>query len=190
MSTTVTPLLQENWYHIYNRGIDGTSLFFEERNYHFFLKLLAKHVLPVAEIYAYCLLNNHFHLLVRILEQPVKKPHLGFSHLFNSYAQAINKQYNRSGALFERPFRRKLINSEAYLWRVLIYIHHNPVHHGFCHDFRAYRHSSYQAMLSNAETHLRRTEVLGWFDGRQGFIECHLAKLDMDSIEVYIVEER
>lgn len=188
MSTTLTPLLPGNYYHIYNRGINGTSLFFEEQNYPFFLNLLGKYALIVTEIYAYCLMNNHFHLLVRILDRPEKKPHLGFSHLFNSYAQAINKQYERSGSLFERPFRRKLIDSETYLWYMILYIHHNPVHHGFCDDFKDYPHSSYHFINSDKETYLKRAEVLRWFDGCEGFIESHQVKFELKSIKDYVIE--
>ncbi len=113
-STTKTPLLPGNWYHIYNRGINGERLFYEEENYLYFLRLLTRYVLNVAEVYAYCLLVNHFHLLVRIFDQPAKPPHQVFSHLFNSYAQSINKRYDRTGSLFERPFHRRLIDSERY----------------------------------------------------------------------------
>ena len=55
MSTTKTPLVPGNWYHIYNRGINAKRLLFEEQNCAYFLKQLAKHVLSVAEVYAYCL---------------------------------------------------------------------------------------------------------------------------------------
>ena len=55
-------------YHIYNRGINGETIFREERNYAHFLNLYARHIEPVAETFAYCLLCNHFHLLVRIKE--------------------------------------------------------------------------------------------------------------------------
>jgi len=54
------------YYHIFNRGIDGTNIFLEERNYAYFLNLYAKHIEPVAETFAYCLMRNHFHLLARI----------------------------------------------------------------------------------------------------------------------------
>lgn len=188
MSTTVTPLLPENWYHIYNRGIGGRQLFFEQQNYDFFLNLLAAHVLRVAEVYAYCLLGNHFHLLVRILERPQRKPHLGFSHLFNSYAQAFNKKYHRTGSLFERPFRRKCIDSEVYRRRVLFYIHYNPVHHGLCDDFTTYPHSSYRGILSGLPTHLERAQVLAWFGGREGFVEFHRSKPGFDDIMNYVIE--
>lgn len=51
-----------------------------------------------------------------------------FSHLFNSYAQAFNKRYGRTGSLFQHPFKRKLIDHEKYLKYVILYIHNNPVH--------------------------------------------------------------
>jgi len=63
---TVIPLQPGQYYHIYNRGVNRTNIFVEERNYVYFLKLYAKHISPVAETFAYCLLRNHFHLLVRI----------------------------------------------------------------------------------------------------------------------------
>lgn len=62
----VTPLESGKYYHIYNRGNNGENLFIAERNYAYFLNLYAKHIGPVAETFAYCLLRNHFHLLIRI----------------------------------------------------------------------------------------------------------------------------
>jgi len=55
-----------HYYHIYNRGNSGEILFREERNYPYFLKLYAKYIEPVEETFAYCLLSNHFHFIVRI----------------------------------------------------------------------------------------------------------------------------
>jgi REP element-mobilizing transposase RayT len=63
---TSTPLVYGEYYHIYNRGNNRQSIFFEEQNYHYFLKLYVKYIVPVADTYAYCLMNNHFHFLVRI----------------------------------------------------------------------------------------------------------------------------
>lgn len=53
-------------YHIFNRGNNGENIFIEDKNYYYFLGLLKKHILPIADIYAYCLLKNHFHLLLKI----------------------------------------------------------------------------------------------------------------------------
>ena len=64
--TSPTPLLYDTVYHIYNRGINGENIFIQEKNFSHFLTLYTKYIEPVAETYAYCLLRNHFHLLVRI----------------------------------------------------------------------------------------------------------------------------
>jgi hypothetical protein len=61
-----SPLLYNTYYHIYNRGVNGEDIFVEERNYDLFLKLFERHLIPVADLFAYCLLRNHFHLSVRI----------------------------------------------------------------------------------------------------------------------------
>ena len=64
--TSPSPLLYDTYYHIYNRGVNGEDIFVEERNYDLFLKLFEKHLNPVADLFAYCLLRNHFHVSVRI----------------------------------------------------------------------------------------------------------------------------
>lgn len=63
--TSPTPLLYNTYYHIYNRGVNGENIFFEERNYDYFLKLYEKHLSPVTDLFAYCLLRNHFHFSIR-----------------------------------------------------------------------------------------------------------------------------
>ena len=64
--TSPSPLLNDTYYHIYNRGVNGEDIFVEERNYDLFLRLFERHLIPVADLFAYCLLRNHFHLSVRI----------------------------------------------------------------------------------------------------------------------------
>lgn len=64
--TSPPPLLFDTYYHIYNRGTNGENIFIEERNYEYFLKLYEKHVSPIADTFAYCMLRNHFHIAVRI----------------------------------------------------------------------------------------------------------------------------
>ena len=64
--TSPSPLLYNTYYHVYNRGVNGENIFIEERNYDLFLKLFEKHLLPVVDLYAYCLLKNHFHISVRV----------------------------------------------------------------------------------------------------------------------------
>ena len=60
------PLVPGGYFHVYNRGVNGHSLFTETRNYPYFLELYAHYLEPVVETFAYCLLNNHFHFLLRV----------------------------------------------------------------------------------------------------------------------------
>ncbi|MEJ5309663.1 MAG: hypothetical protein WHX52_07810 [Anaerolineae bacterium] len=172
------PLQPGRFYHIYNRGNNGENLFLEERNYRYFLQLYIQHVHPVVDTYAYCLLRNHFHLLVRIKDlsglgnlTDLKPPHQYFSNFFNAYTKAINKAYGRTGALFERPFHRVEVIGAAYFRNVVAYIHRNPQHHGFVDDFREWPYSSYDVVLSDKSTRLQRDVVLEWFGGPQEFMD-------------------
>ncbi|MDX9952717.1 MAG: hypothetical protein RBT75_01400 [Anaerolineae bacterium] len=180
------PLQHGRFYHIYNRGINGENLFVEARNYSYFLQLYTHHLHPVVDTYAYCLLGNHFHLLIRVkTEQELadlsddenlaefdlaKPPSQYFSNLFNAYTKAINKMYRRTGALFERPFRRIEVGGREYFKRLVIYIHRNPEHHNFVDDFREWPYSSYDALRTTKPTKLQREIVLDWFDGSDIFV--------------------
>jgi REP element-mobilizing transposase RayT len=203
------PLRHNQLYHIYNRGINGEPLFLEERNYRYFLKLWARYIEPIAETYAYCLLSNHFHFLVRIKEEqtgpianqrfdetgpvlkvgPVLNPSRQFNNLFIAYAKAFNKAYQRTGGLFESPFKRRLVQDDRYFAALVAYIHRNPQKHGFVDDFRDWAYSSYHAVLSAQATRLKRAAVLGWFDGPAGFKEAHDMFTGEAIIEPLIAED-
>src|SRR3990172_10896941 len=64
--TSPPPLLFDSYYHIYNRGTNGENIFLQERNYEHFMRLYARYIEPITDTFAYCLLRNHFHLLVRV----------------------------------------------------------------------------------------------------------------------------
>ena len=116
--TSPTHLQPGAYYHIYNRGTNLENIFREERNYTYFLQLYARYIEPVAETYAYCLLKNHFHVLVSIKApgpgaDANHAPSQAFSNLFNAYSKAINKAYMRTGSPFEHPFGRVEVNDPA-----------------------------------------------------------------------------
>jgi REP element-mobilizing transposase RayT len=184
-----TPLNPGHFYHIYNRGNNRENLFRENGNYEYFLRLYEKHIDPVAKTYAWVLMGNHFHLLVRMKEvgellnlsgfgnltglEVSNKLSKQFSNLFNAYTKAYNKKFNRTGALFQRTFRRLEITGEEHLRSIIIYIHKNPLRHGFTDDYKTYPWSSYGSIISIKPTRLKRDEVLGWFDEKANFIEMH-----------------
>ncbi|HCK66653.1 MAG TPA: hypothetical protein DHW49_10355 [Anaerolineae bacterium] len=212
--TSPPPLLFDTYYHIYNRGTNGENIFKEERNYAHFLNLFSKHLESSTDLFAYCMLRNHFHILVRIkseteileiLNKTLKvstenryhtkqstsknqdnalprKP-LGslpenyasqkFSNFFNAYAKSINNAYERTGSLFEHPFERVPITSDRQFWNVIAYIHQNPQKHKFVKDFRDWKYSSYEVILSEKHTSLKRDEVLKWFGNKQEYINLH-----------------
>lgn len=179
------------FYHIYNHGVGGRNVFGNPDNYEYFLGLYDKYISSVADTYAWVLMPNHFHFLIKTnllhltgfpnLSGVIKiKPlHQHFSNLFNAYSKAFNKYHQTRGALFERPFRRKLIDNDEFLKRVVVYIHNNPVHHGFCSHPLEYPWSSYLTCTSDKNTKLKRDEVIGWFGSKREYGQWHQRKIDM-----------
>ena len=196
----------EAMYHIYNRGINGTNLFYKHENYSYFLSKYAHYLGNLLDTFAYCLLGNHFHMLVRVkdltdlnedninkegygLHHPDKIVSKKFSDFFNSYTKSINKAIGRTGGLFETPFKRIKIDNPLYFSQVLTYIHFNPQKHGFIDDFREYEYSSYQSHLTLKPTKLMRQDVLKWFGNSQEFKDYHKGyKTDSKLLNKYIIE--
>jgi putative transposase len=203
METRRTPLEPEKYYHIYNRGVNGQNIFFEERNYAFFLQKYAHYASPVVDTFAYCLLKNHFHLLIRVKSEDDIRAILNgkkadksiswhasnaFSSLFQSYSQAINKRFGRTGQLFEEPFHRIEVSTEDYFTRLVWYIHHNPQKHGFVSDFRDYAHSSYWSHLQGKPTKLQRQEVIDWFGDSNEYERFHVLQKEDKSLKDITIE--
>ncbi|MCW2120029.1 hypothetical protein [Flavobacterium sp. 7A] len=198
------PIEYGNYYHIYNRGNNGIDIFLSIENYNHFLKLYAKYIEPIAETFAWCLLKNHFHILVRIKEEneiineelsyttteipKVINPSRQFSHLFNAYTQSVNKRHNRTGSLFEATFERKLVTSEHYFKQLIFYIHNNPVHHGFVTDMKLYPWSSYGTIISDKSTKLKRNETIEFYGDIENFIFYHNENQNMNEINNLIIE--
>lgn len=198
------PLEKGNYYHIYNRGNNGIDVFFDSESYYHFLRLFDRYISPIAKTYAWCLLKNHFHILVYIkldnevdyskleystVEKPkVLEPSKQFGHLFNAYTQAINKKFNRTGALFEKPFERKQITSEKYLQNVIYYIHNNPVQHGFVKQMSLYPWSSFETIMTEKQTKLKRKEVIELYGTKEDFLDYHTINQNLNEITKFIIE--
>ncbi|TRW22618.1 hypothetical protein FMM05_17215 [Flavobacterium zepuense] len=171
------PLVKEHTYHIYNRGINGETIFKTEENKQYFLRLIDKYLSDKATFYAYCLMDNHFHFLL-VVNSDGDIVTQALSNLFNAYAKAFNKATGRTGSLFEKHFKRIRIDDEIYLRQLIVYIHLNPKHH-FDMDFTSFKYSSYNTVLSDKETKLNRDEVLELFGDRENFKFVHQQKNDL-----------
>ncbi len=183
------------------------NLFREPDNFRYFLDKYQFHIGPIAETYAWCLMPNHFHFVLRIKEQKAiirlnsfsKVPNFGkalaptdqptnseiekflskqFANLFSSYTQAFNKLHNRSGSLFIKNFKRKTLITNQELIDAIIYTHRNPIHHGFRKAFQDWEYSSYHSILSNESGIVEYNDLLKITGGKKGFIELHQKNLD------------
>jgi len=106
-----------------------------------------------------------------------------FGNLFNGYTQAYNNKFNRKGSLFVPNFRRKLINSEKYFARLMVYIHNNPVYHGFVDSSGDWLYSSYLAYILNKSTNVEIREGLDLFGGIEAFKDLHL-KINQEKLHL------
>ena len=189
------PLMPGKAYHLFNRAIGNEKLFRTRENYFYFLQKYALHTKEICDTYCYCLLPNHFHLMIRIKQEQCLIQHYNlvknknieiyndvliadfimerFSNWLNGYTKAINKVYKRKGALFMDYTRRKEIEDDKSFGNTIRYIHKNPEHHSIVSDFEQWEYSSYHSILSNAPTLLLRDEVLRWFGNKDQFIKFH-----------------
>ena len=169
------------FYHVYNRCASSKKMFIEDRNYYFFLDLFKKYLISYVDLYAYCLIPNHFHLFFSIkdIDNTIADDDINktvtnqFRKLFISYTNSINKEHNLHGGIFSTPFKRIMVTSEAYFTQLIFYIHCNAIHHNICNHPSQYKFSSYNSILSDKASLLKRDEVLNWFGGRESFIKYH-----------------
>lgn len=189
-------------YHIFNRGINKCDIFQETTNYEHFMRLFDRHIINIADILAWALMKNHFHLLVKIKDEDeisefhrfvnpgteieLKPPHQYFSNMFNAYAKAYNQKYKRTGSLFQHRFQRKPIEDIDYLRKAIIYIHLNPVHHKFTKDPGMYQWSSYNSIVSLPSDKVYGSKVIGIFDGLGNFIALHSDDFEFSDFENWL----
>lgn len=185
-----SPLQRGVYYHLFNRGNNGANLFRNDDDYRRFLKAYTQHIEPMADTFVYCLMPNHFHLLVHIRDGGVtKSASQSFSNLFNAYTKYVHAKYKQTGSLFEHPFHRIPVMNDAYFMRLITYIHGNPQKHGFVTDFRDWKYSSYHTHLSNQPSRIKRDEVLSRFDGVTGFVQAHEQVLRDDILTRLLSED-
>jgi putative transposase len=178
-----------SYYHVYNRVTSGALLFVDYAERQFFMKQWQRLLGPYVDTYAYCLMSNHFHFIIKVKEadalywEHLKKEKTvaaraflegkidlnafledQFKRFFSSYANKYNYKYKRHGSLFQKRFKRVELTTLAQILNKICYVHHNPIHHNAAAFYDAWEYSSYKAYLSNKPTNIVRTKGLGLFD--------------------------
>ena len=141
------PILADHVYHLTNQGHNRDNIYISKENFRFFMDRLCEYVLGAhAELFAYVLMPNHYHLLVHILTDDFGEAYRRFSI---SYAKSFNKVFGRVGSLYRGRFTSHLVYDEAYLHRVSRYIHINPVKDGFVSRPDEWPYSSYSDYVTS-----------------------------------------
>jgi len=148
MPRELRSLVENGIYHVISKSVNETDIFKENEDYSMFYELLRYYMKKFnIKIFSYCLMKNHYHLLLKIQNVNLSN----FIHAINfRYAQYFNKKYLRKGHLFQNRFKSYLIDTEGYLANVSRYIHLNPVEAGIVDKPGNYYWSSYKYFINKS----------------------------------------
>ena len=148
-------------YHVMLRGINRQDIFESDKDYYKFLYIINQVTFPVDEtgrpmkpglvVYAYCLMPNHVHLLVKELNWKISD---AIKFISGTYAGYFNKKYEHVGHLFQDRFRSEVVNDMEYFVTLLRYIHQNPVAGGLVRKIKDYRWSSWYEFDPGLKCHI------------------------------------
>jgi len=148
MSRPLRIEFSDAWYHVLNRGRRRESIFRDPKDYETFLQTVQEACefwhLRVA---AYCLLSNHYHLLVQTPNANLSRC---LRHIDGVYTQRFNRRHGNDGPLFRGRYKALLIEADPYLLQLVRYIHRNPLRAGLAQTLDEYPWSSHQAYLSRS----------------------------------------
>lgn len=128
-------------YHVISRGNNKNNIFLDDKDYNVFLKQLFE-VKQEKEfsLYAYCIMPNHFHLLLETTQTPLSKI---MQQLLTQYAIYFNSRYDRTGHVFQDRYKAKVCEKEEYLFKLIQYIHLNPLKAKIVRDINEYKWCSH-----------------------------------------------
>lgn len=171
-------------YHVVFRGVNHCHLFEETGDYEKFLERLhaVKEEMSL-EVYAYCLMSNHVHLLLK--EKTNGDITRTMRKLLTPYASWFNRKYQRSGALVANRYKSECVEDDAYLLTLLRYIHQNPISTGITKDILDYRWSSYTSYISRTSNLIDKDFIMGIFSekpdqARKEFVSFHKTQGETD----------
>lgn len=154
------------YYHVMNRGLARQAIFNSDKDRELFIELLCEiHNRYRVEIHAYCLMGNHYHILICT---PLGNISRAMRHLNGVYTQRYNKRHRLDGPIYRGRYKSILVDADTYLLRLNRYIHLNPVVAGIVNKAEQYKWSSYKDYLSTRERPywLVTTDTLAYFGER------------------------
>ena len=147
-------------YHIYNRGNNKQKIFLLKQNYEFFIQKIDRQLSGTIDLLAYCLMPNHFHLMVSTSENFERDVFTNkYRILLSSYTRAINKQEERTGSLFQQNSKSVEITGHQHALICMNYIHLNPVKAGLANSMENWRYSSIHEYTGSNRNNLCNTAL-------------------------------
>ena len=166
-----------SFYHVYNRGNNKEPIFFEPANYQFFLNRFSEYFPEdTAEIHAYCLLPNHFHILIRLRREFDYS--IRMQHFSISYAKSLNNWAGRVGHVFQGRYKAKQVGSTAYVLHLSRYIHLNPVLARLVRNPEEWEFSSYRDYLVDSRNHQEDSREISGIHSRSSILTRKIKRED------------
>jgi len=164
------------------RGINRQTIFEDSEDSETFLKTIGIYKAQTeCQIYAYCLMKNHIHLLLKIDEDEIGS----FMRKTGAkYVYWYNWKYNRVGGLFQDRYKSEVVEDNSYFLTVLRYIHQNPVKAGLCKKVEEYAESSYNEYIQPKDNQLTDIEFVLSIINKQEFIQYNNETNDDKCLEI------
>ena len=173
-------------YHIMLRGINQQQIFEDEEDNQKFIEVLKDcKLISGYKVFAYCLMGNHLHLLMK-----VEKENLGqiFKRIGARYVYWYNWKYHRKGHLFQDRFKSEPVDDDSYFLAVLRYIHQNPVKAGI--DGLNYKFSSYNEYLNEKDGQLTDVDFVYEMISKDQFVSFNIEANDDEFLDLELDDFR
>ncbi|MEJ2627780.1 MAG: transposase [bacterium] len=180
MSCRKEEFVKGQHFHIYNRSVANLRLFKNDDDYLYFINKIKPNIIKYqAAVFAYCLMPNHFHFLLR--QNSDKPVYLIFNDLNNSYVQYFNKKYSRTGHVYQGSLQHKRVRKERYLIALCQYIHYNPKEAELVNNLSEWKYSNYLEWIGQRKESLFNDELLKTF-----FVGCELYRQRIKEYEIFL----
>ncbi len=213
MPSRIVPLVNNYFYHIYNRGSEKKPIFGSRKDHQRFIKTMNYYQFlgpkpkfshfsqfqkfkpdpskKIVDIVCYCLMPNHFHFLLKQLVDGGITEFVG--KLSNSYTKYYNTKHNRVGPLLQGEFKSVLIEKDEQLIHISRYIHLNPRVSLVTKDLDNYEWSSYKEYLAQTGGFCAKQEILNFFKNPKAYQQFVLDQIDygerLEQIKHQVLEE-